>query len=364
MKLFLFVVLSLFVTATSARSVSYDISANVDGLDGKTVYIKDYFKNNVLIDSAIVRDGKLHFCGNYERRAFVRVECGRVFANCVLEDTPIELDFDKHYVKAGGPLSAMHRDYLLAREEKFGRIDSAVKVLRGKFADSEQFRVEFEKYYDANFAPYDAAIIDSLKAHASDGFGECLFMSEHRGIELSEWPALFDSLPANFTALPLAQKVNNDKMKALMTAVGGMFVDFEAKNVDGSSAKFSDYVGRGKYVLVDSWASWCGPCREEGRTTLKPLYDLYKEDARLIILGVDVWDEDSAALKAIEAEDYAWPQLIGAGKTPMKAYGFDGIPMLMLFGPDGSILARDIRGEEVLKAVKQAIGEPLHSRLN
>lgn len=97
------------------------------------------------------------------------------------------------------------------------------------------------------------------------------------------------------------------------------------------------------------------PCREEGRETLVPLYEKYRGDERFEILGVATWDNSVRTQKAIATEGYKWPQIIDAGMKPMEVYGFDGIPMIMLFAPDGTMVARDIRGEEIWKAVKDAL---------
>ena len=64
------------------------------------------------------------------------------------------------------------------------------------------------------------------------------------------------------------------------------------------------------------------------------------------------WDDPARTLKAIASEGYKWPQIIDAGMTPMDAYGFDGIPMIMHFAPDGTMVAREIMGEGIWKAVE------------
>lgn len=79
--------------------------------------------------------------------------------------------------------------------------------------------------------------------------------------------------------------------KATATDKGAMFKDIEWRSVDGKISKLSDYVGKGKYVLVDFWASWCGPCRQEASTTLKPVYEKYGSDQRFEFLGVATWDD-------------------------------------------------------------------------
>lgn len=353
MKQTLFLV-SLLI-GLSANAVDYNISANVNDMEGEKFYMTDYFRDNAVIDSATVADGRLHFSGSYGRGAFVRVECGSTFSNCVLEDAPVVLDFDSHYPMSGGEINTKLQKHEKERKAQFLFLDSCAKALREKYPDPEQFQAEYKKFYDSAFGNEKAHSIALTKENAGNGFGECLLMENRWYIEPEEWPAFFASLPTSLTELPVAQKFNSQKASALATSTGHKFVDIEARNPDGSPAKLSDYLGKGKYVLVDFWASWCGPCRQEARETLKPLYERYKDDDRFTILGVATWDKDANTLETIEKEGYLWPQLIGAGMEPMEKYGFDGIPMIMLFGPDGTILARDIRGGAIFTAVGNAL---------
>jgi thiol-disulfide isomerase/thioredoxin len=131
-----------------------------------------------------------------------------------------------------------------------------------------------------------------------------------------------------------------------------MFTDFEVE-YEGKIQKLSDYVGKGKYVLVDFWASWCGPCKR-AMPGLKELYAKYKGD-KFEILGVATWDEPAATLKAIEDLQLPWPQIMNAQRIGSDAYGVQGIPQIILFAPDGKIVARDLHGEELKAAVDKAM---------
>lgn len=136
------------------------------------------------------------------------------------------------------------------------------------------------------------------------------------------------------------------------TSEGKMFTDFEAE-YNGKVAKLSDYVGKGKYVLVDFWASWCGPCRREIPNLIK-IYDQYKGD-KFEVLGVATWDKPADTEKAIEQLGIKYPQIMNAQQAGSAAYGISGIPEIILFGPDGTILKRGLRGEEIEKAVANAL---------
>ena len=143
-----------------------------------------------------------------------------------------------------------------------------------------------------------------------------------------------------------------EKEKA--TAVGTMFKDFEVE-CDGKTQKLSDFVGKGQYVLVDFWASWCGPCRAE-IPNLIDVYNKYK-DKNLNVLGVTVSDRVEDSKGAIEELGINYPQILGANDWSVaEIYGVMGIPHIILFGPDGTILARDLRGELIEIAVKQHLG--------
>ena len=134
------------------------------------------------------------------------------------------------------------------------------------------------------------------------------------------------------------------------TAEGQPFADFE---VDG--VKFSDYIGQGKYILVDFWASWCGPCRGE-IPNLKAVYEEF-HGPKFDLLSVAVWDDPEDTKQAAEEEAIPWNQIINAQRIPTELYGIQGIPQIILFGPDGTILKRNLRGPAIREAVAAALAD-------
>ena len=154
-------------------------------------------------------------------------------------------------------------------------------------------------------------------------------------------------------------KAGLDARKA--TAEGTMFQDFTVEHVYGydrsvdpqplkKEVKFSDYVGKGTYVLVDFWSPWCGPCKRE-IPNIKSVYEQYK-DKGLEVLSLAVWERlpQSHTIQTAGKLGMDWLHINNCGQIPTDIYGVEGIPHLMLIGPDGTILKRGFHGLEGIQA--------------
>ena len=355
MRLWIGVAIAMFF-GNVAYGVDYIICGEVQGLDGQQMYVMEY-DNNAVIDSAEIRDGRFRIEGAFGRNAFVRVESGMEFSNCVLDSGVTVVDFSTHAPADGSAANLAAKDLLVFMQ---GFNDSWMRFceeLQQRGLDEDARGAEAERYKDKHLPGLLGRLEKIILDSESDGVAESALKIYQNYGDADRWDAIYPLLRPELKALNLVRAINERFMNIRRTEVGKPFVDIEGKSVDGSVARLSDYVGRGKWVLVDFWASWCGPCRQEAEETLKPLYEKYRDDDRLVILSVATWDEPEQSKQAIEKLGYGWEQMIDPGKDPMRLYGFNRIPMIMLFGPDGTIVARDLRGKKLVEAVTKAMVE-------
>ncbi len=166
-------------------------------------------------------------------------------------------------------------------------------------------------------------------------------------LEPAEMKKLFGMLSPELQHSTYGKEVKAAIDKSCSTLAGAKYVDFTT-NYKGRTQHLSDYVGKGKLVVADFWASWCGPCRDE----IPNLISLHKKYAgRVTVLGIATWDDPSDTEAAIAELKIPYPQMLNAQNAGSDAYSITGIPEIIVFAPDGTILHRGLRGKALENAV-------------
>ncbi|MCR5463458.1 MAG: TlpA family protein disulfide reductase [Bacteroidales bacterium] len=271
-------------------------------------------------------------------QGMTQLRAGKVTGNFVSDGTPLTISFNDDY-----SLKVVSKYPKISVQTKFDAFQKAMQDLQAQY----QPQIEAAKDEATEDQLYDA------------------FQNDVKKLCLSAVDANKDNVTAVSAIDNLRYLLNNDQMDSVLmtidtslakvstiatlsksvaarkkTAEGQMFTDFKVKN-----QKLSDYVGHGKYILVDFWASWCGPCKAE-MPNIKNVYEKYA-GPEFDILSVAVWDKKDDTIESAKEQGIVWNQIIDAQRIPTNTYGIDGIPHIILFGPDGTIVKRDLRGDDI-----------------
>lgn len=316
-------ILCALAAATAAWADPYRVQVPLGAdYDGAMVYLVN-FDTGANVDSTLVEGGLALFEGQVDEPYIARIIVdGSRYSQFILE--PGSISFNKQQRAFGSMLNDQKRamnDSVAGYTARFRAAadDAAREAVYGEFMKFMQTQME---------------------QNLDNPIGYELFLDQASSLSGDELAEALRRYPM-MAGYQRVAKLQEAARRRAATGVGQKYTDFE---VNGK--KLSDYVGRdGHYLLVDFWASWCGPCIRQTEV-LKELYNKYK-DKGLDVLGVAVWDKPEDTEAAIRNHNLPWESILDAQTIPTELYGISGIPCIMLIGPDGTILSRDKQDDEL-----------------
>ena len=223
-------------------------------------------------------------------------------------------------------------------------------------------RQKAEAFYNDFVERYIKFNLDAAKKNPDNEVAVQVLMNLRGLIDDEQTSAIISKMSAEMLEREDVAALKKGLDARIATAEGKPFVDFTVNTVVGQTrsvppqpkyaeVKLSDYVGKGKYILLDFWSPWCGPCRRE-MPNIKAVYDKYKGD-KFDVVSIAVWEREPVDVTIETAAKLGmdWNQINNGGREPAELYGVEGIPHLILFGPDGTILKRGFHGAEIEEVV-------------
>jgi peroxiredoxin len=275
---------------------------------------------------------------------------------------------DKYYTVSGSPASATLREFIFTYSEKSSAINRSFKLLDSLKLISAPDSILIEATNRKNTSltsvndyvkQFLARDNNPLVAGFAAGIASNTFTPDEYEAELNRLAQKYPG-DINITSLKKqfeqqkAQSAQAEKSKEANSWVGKKVPDMSMPDVNGKEVSISSF--RGKYVLIDFWASWCGPCREENPNVVKS-YNEYK-NKNFTVLGVSLDKDKPNWLKAIKDDNLTWTHISDLAywnSKSVEVFKFDGIPFNILVDPEGTVIGESLRGFDLSKKLSEVL---------
>ena len=319
-----------------------------------------------------VTDGKFSITVPTDLTMMAVVAAGEYNANFIADGTPLEVVLDAESVVTSKYPKVSVQEKLNvfdATDKAYGEEFSAERqsIMADTLLTDEQKQAKYMESYESFVDKYVDYNVQVAQENTDNFIALFAIRNLNGSCDDEQMRELLAALAPALQDHSFVKGLQESIDARLATAPGQMFKDFTVNTVVGQTrsippqpkyaeVKLSDYVGKGKYVLLDFWAPWCGPCRRE-MPNIKTVYEKYA-DKGLEVVSIAVWERQPVEVTINTAAQLGmtWPQINNAGSEPAALYGVESIPHLILFGPDGTILKRGFHG---LDGIEAAVAEYL-----
>jgi len=352
-------------SAKQSADSTYTLTGKITGADTGWVYLLHRSMDPSITDSVKMDGGRFTFSGKAKGPEFCLLgipDNGQAsFRLSFFLDTGlIRISGSKDSLNlatiTGSRVQDEYKNFLAElkpmeeRERKLGKLYDSLEAkgqkvnmdsIQKTFGQIEKDKKELAKAYARK---HPASIVAAFEVY--DNF----FLEPDAG----ELDTVYHGLDTGLQNSYYGKKIKNVLEKTKMTAVGNPAPEFTQNDVSDKPVALSSF--RGKYLLIDFWASWCGPCRAENPNVLKA-YHQYNPKG-FDILGVSLDDKKDKWEQAIQKDHLTWTQvsdLKGWKNSAAEQYGINAIPMNFLLDKNGKIIARGLRGEELEKKLHEVL---------
>lgn len=355
------ITLTLLLAATALAGAAQRYIVTGKAKDGaKVVYLRNLENRDQRDSVAVAADGTFKFEGHANGKYFAEVGQNDSKDVLVVLDGNVSVDLESETASGTTENKLLHEANKQMQPILVQVMDitSSLREMQknGVKQDAPEFQAAYTTYME---------LLDKLRAqtkqtviHHKDALFPAVLMKifgptlqETDLLELAELkPVAFET--------SLLSDLNAQLAVLRLRAPGQPFIDLRMPDPGNVFRSLSEYVGKGNYVLIDFWASWCGPCMRE-MPAIKALYEKYKAKG-FDIVGVSL-DQDKAAWKgAIKRLDLPWhhiSDLKGWKSAATAAYGINSIPATLLVDPEGKIVAFGLRAEGLAEKLQEIYGE-------
>jgi peroxiredoxin len=367
MKRLLFLVMGIIILAGCQNNEGYEIDGTIKGAEDGMVYLKSLENGKpVTVDSVKITNESFEFSGKVEQPLFYLAYYNETRMPIVffIENENITIKANIDSLDKAEITGSPETDLFLSFNKEMPFMNRSMKMreeymqaqMAGDNAKMESLTKEMETIMDAQQKYF----TEFVKTNTTSVVGAFLASQMAQSLSLEELKELVSSYEAGLGEHPYVElmKTTLKSMEELnklnaSTGIGSEAPDFTLLTKDGKEVKLSSF--RGKFVLIDFWASWCQPCRRENPNSVK-VYNQYNSKG-FEILGVSLDKDRDAWIKAVKDDGLAWAQVIDTDGNVANKYNVNSIPSTFLLDKDGKIVAKNLRGDALNKQMEKLLSK-------